>query len=465
MNALLPISLLIGPLLALVLAVLWMIPNVLVIGEPGSGKSVGTAAAALAFSGSVVILDPHKDSLAKLVLEHAEGNVLIDRISDLDHPLRYGLLRPSTHSDPLKRAQENQRLAKLFVEVMMRRRGGEIAGSPLMEEWIMALLMLFLYQGRAKSPDVIPFGFMPGTATFRALLRDCTLPEIRHKFEQLEKLNPRALRAEVGSALRLVEGVFRNREFLVRCGGGEEITKFLQAGGKLIVERGDADEDVTRIVMGGISQLVTQHCESRARPFPPMAIGLDECTNARTAGTFEEKKAGETRKYGLNWWFICQHPNFPNPEGFFQNCQEKHFYRTGDYTLAHKLAAFVASALPRDGETRASMIDSITTRLMNFKPGWRYVIGPRGAREEYVPMLKSPWPDWPGLREAKLREKLQWIYQRPEYRTPVTPSSGDDDTPDSSTSPDDTPSSASSSQPSSPAERWKRDGRKLLGGS
>ena len=30
-------------------------------------------------------------------------------------------------------------------------------------------------------------------------------------------------------------------------------------------------------------------------------------------------------------FFICQHPNFPGgSEGFFQNCQEKHFYRTGE---------------------------------------------------------------------------------------------------------------------------------------
>jgi hypothetical protein len=123
-----------------------MIPNILIIGEPGSGKSVGSAADALAFRGAKVILDPHKDSLARMVLTHANGNILYDRLDDLDHPLGYGLLRASEHQNPLKRQQENQRRAKLFVEVMMRRRGGDIAGTPLMEEWIMALLMLFLYQ-------------------------------------------------------------------------------------------------------------------------------------------------------------------------------------------------------------------------------------------------------------------------------------------------------------------------------
>jgi len=293
-----------------------MIPNVLVIGEPGSGKSVGTAAAALDFPGSVVSLDPHRDSLTRLLLENARGPVLYDRISDLYRTLQYGLLRASTEKDPRKRDQENHRRAKLFVEVMMRRRGGEIAGAPLMEEWIMALLLLYLNQRVPKDPSIVPYGFRPDTPQFRALLRDCTKPDLKHQFQQLEGLNPKALRSEIGSAQRLVEGTFRNQEFLARCGGGEGVVRFLQGRGMLLVERGDADEDVTRIIIGGISLLVTEHCERRPRPYPPIAMILDECTNARTAGPFEERKAGETRKYGEHWWFVCQHPNFPNPRAF-----------------------------------------------------------------------------------------------------------------------------------------------------
>src|SRR5205823_5638965 len=139
------------------------------------------------------------------------------------------------------------------------------------------------------------------------------------------------------------------------------------------------------------------------------------------------------------WHFICQHPNFPNgSEGFFQNCQEKVFYRTGDYTLARKLAAFVVGGQARGEESRSSMVDAVASELMNFKPGWRYVVGPRGTRKEYVPMLENPWPDWPGLREAKLQEKLCQIYSRPEYRTHAAPSPGDQSIRNDSTSASDT---------------------------
>src|SRR5216110_2222528 len=117
-------------------------PNILVIGEPGSGKSVAAARDAIEFPGSAVILDPHKDSLAELVLTHAEGNVLFDRISDLDYTLAYELLKPSRHPNPERRMQQNLHRAQTFVEFLMRRRGGDAASSPLIEEWIMALLML-----------------------------------------------------------------------------------------------------------------------------------------------------------------------------------------------------------------------------------------------------------------------------------------------------------------------------------
>jgi hypothetical protein len=309
-----------------------------------------------------------------------------------------------------------------------------------------------------KDPSILPFGFRPGTEEFDELVRGCTLSDIRAKFKSLEKLSPRGLRAEVGSATRLVDGIFRDPAFLLRCRTSFDLDSFLQSGGTLLVERGDADQDVTRTIIGGINLLVTDHCESRPRPFPPVGIWLDECTNARTAGPFEEKKAGETRKAGLHWRFICQHPNFPNgPEGYFQNCQEKHFYRCGDYALARKLAAFVVGGVSRGEESRSSMVDAVASQLMTFKPGWRYVVGPGGTRKEYVPMLDNPWPDWPGLREAKMREKLCQILARPEYGVPYTPSLT------TSSNADPAPSSRPPKD-SSAADRWKRSGRKRTGG-
>jgi len=106
------------------------IPNILATGEPGSGKTVGTAAYGLRFPGAVYSADPHNESLSTKLLEHYEGDALFHRLSDLKHSLGYGLMEASRHPNPGVRLRENRRRARQFAEVMMRRRGGDIASSP-----------------------------------------------------------------------------------------------------------------------------------------------------------------------------------------------------------------------------------------------------------------------------------------------------------------------------------------------
>jgi hypothetical protein len=114
-------------------------PNVLVMGSPGGGKSVAAARDACQFPGGMFVYDPHKDSLARLILEHIEGNVLFDNFSSLKYTLGYELLKPApgTREEQLAR---NPRRAQMFTDIMMRHRGGEIATMPLVQEWVTGLL-------------------------------------------------------------------------------------------------------------------------------------------------------------------------------------------------------------------------------------------------------------------------------------------------------------------------------------
>jgi hypothetical protein len=434
-------------------------PNVLVTGAPGSGKSFAAAIDALNFPGAVIIGDAHKDSLAKLYLTHAEGDVLHDRLSDIKETLGYDLLKPSTNPDPELRAQENLLRANAFIEILMRRRAGTMTGAPLMEEWIMALLSLHLWNARGPPLAILPFGFLPGTPEFESLVSGCTLPEVRHKFRQLERLRPSGLRSEVGSASRLINAVFRSPSFLARSKGGFDLGAFIQKKGKLVVERGDEiDSDAMRTIMCGITTLVIAHAKGRPVPYPLIRVYLDECTNAGTAGLQEEKACLEMRKAGLNFTLLTQFLNFPGGEdGFLTGCVRKEVYRAGDYDLARKMATILAPGFPRGEEKRSELIARLTDEILNLEPGWRFVTDRSGSRKEYVPMLEEPWPDWPGLREGKLEAKKQWIYRRPEYRTPPGKSAGER----SADSPSGGPSSTTSSDDdSSPAARWKRGERK-----
>ena len=94
--------------------------NTLVIGSPGSGKSWGAAADAVKFDGAIYVADPHKDSLGCLVLEHIDGYVLYDKLSDLKRPLRSDFLKPFMGSDPDEVLAKNHRAAQLFTEILMQ---------------------------------------------------------------------------------------------------------------------------------------------------------------------------------------------------------------------------------------------------------------------------------------------------------------------------------------------------------
>jgi hypothetical protein len=291
-------------------------------------------------------------------------------------------------------------------------------------------------------------------------VRDCTLPEFKNKFRQLEKLSPRALRAEVGSASRLVNSVFRSPAFAARARGGFDLGAFLQQKGTLIVERGeDIGDDTMRVIMGAIVLLVIDHAKRRPRPYPRIRIYIDEATNAGLVGRPELKGIAETSKNGLYWTFLVQNLDFPGgADAVLQNCLRHEWFGCPFHDLARKAATDVVAGLPAGDQSRAERIASLTSEIMNLPAGWRWVRDASGSRKEYVPLLENPWPDWPGLREARLQEKLQWIHARPEYGAPATP-------PSSPSSHDTPPPESSSPEGSSPAERLKRKRRKPADGS
>ena len=135
--------------------------NVIKTGATRKGKTLAAARSILESPGeAAIILDPHKQSLANAVLTHATGNILYERLSDVRATLGFELLAPSNHPDPVQRELENQRRAEAFVGILLRRRNAEgMAGTPLMEEWVMAAIMLFLFQAKPLPLTILPFAY------------------------------------------------------------------------------------------------------------------------------------------------------------------------------------------------------------------------------------------------------------------------------------------------------------------
>lgn len=428
--------------------------NTLRVGSTGSGKTMAAAYDIVhATNAAHVVLDPTNGSLARTILTHVdEKRVIYDRLSNNEHAPGYALLERSTNKNPHLREAEDARRKEVFEEILLRRRQKEsMAGAPLMEEYVRLAMDLHFAQSEPSPLARLPFAFMPGTDEFESLIRNCTAPEITYRFRQLEKLSPRALRAEIGSVLRFLNGCFRSKNVVRRSQSTFDRSQFLQDYGIHILERGDdMADDAMRVIFGAVIALTIEHAMKRPKPFPPIFIHVDECTTERLVGSQESLGAAATRKYGVFWDFLDQQLDLQgHADSLLQNCRRHEWFCCARYDLARKAAIDIAAGLSlSEDETRAEKIEQLTKQVMNARPGEVWVRDSLGSRKEYVPLLQHPLPDWPGLRERHLQEKIRWIYSRPEYRNPDDPSSESGSAPE-------TPPAPKSPKSFSPAARLK----------
>ena len=429
-----------------------IIMNCLITASPGGGKSMLAAREALEWNGPLIVIDPHRDSLAKKVLTHITGNVLYEKLSDVVHTLGWDFLIPSDHPNPAVRKMENDWQAGVFVDILLRQSNMDSLGAqPLKQQWTMRVIQLYLQQNRRWPLTILPFALRPNTTKFDQLLEHCTNPDLAELFDQLRRLTPRSLRSEIGSALRLLESVCESAAFAIRARGGFNFEEFLQNNGKLIVERGDEiSEDAMRVMMTAINIRTINHAKRRKAPFPPIRLYIDEATNFGLVGRPEARALAETRKFGLFFSLLVQAHNFPagTEDLILQASLRKVWGLCSNYDIARKGAQGLVAASRFDDESSfASRVASMTNDLMNLKPGWFWIQDPAGVRKQYVELLEDPWV-WPKLQELKLRQKIAQIHARPEY--------GLSSTEESASSSMNIPAQQDSSLRSSPAERWKR---------
>ncbi len=397
-----------------------------------------------------------------------ERRILHANLSDLDHTFGFELLTPSAHPSPAKREQENQMKLEAFVAILLRRRDSDsLASTPLLGEWVTNLVWLFL-AGKERVPlALLRFGFTPGCEAFQRLVSNCRLGEVRAKFRALEKLSPRALRAEVGSASRLINEAFGPPAFRVWSRGGFDLGGFLDRKGILIVERGgDVGDPTMQALYGAIVLKTVEYVRRRRRPHPPVMIWIDEVLNCSLYGRVEQRILSEESKNQLFLTLLDQGVrDFPGGnEAVTGAAHRREYFRLPSHDVARRAAIDLEAGMPPSDESRAERIAKLTAEITGLAPGWRYVRTADGVIKEYVPLLESPWPDWPGLREAKLKEVLSRVHRRPEYR-PAEEDGEGDGPPSSTSSGDSPPPPPRSPAGSSAAERWRRGARRPADGS
>jgi hypothetical protein len=334
------------------------IRHTFVCGATRSGKSEAelTRLVPLAKRGdrAIVLLDP-PGTLAKKFLLHLDllgltSRVLYDRLADTDRVPGYEWLPPSTHRDPLQREAENDERIRAFAEILLRRRGTQgTAGTPLIEETVLAALGVYVHQVKPVPLPWLADIFDPQSGKRAHMLANCTDRELARKFYDFASLSLTVRRSETAPAERILRAILQSPAFRVRSVDPTfDIGQFLDARGILILDggsRGNLSRDAMAVMMGAVILRVLQHARTGAKS--RIVLVLDEAVNANLLGLHESQALAEAGKWGLEVHVLVQDPfAFPTAEirsNVFQNCWRHEWFRQGSAEAARLAAEDIAT--------------------------------------------------------------------------------------------------------------------------
>ncbi len=393
--------------------------NCLVVGTTTSGKSTGKAQDVLkqAQDGntSIVVVEPHKKSIAYWMLSHLyamglTNRVLYDRLSDLNRVIGWKFLEPSNENSELKRRAENDERVDAFTGILCRRRGSSgLQSNPQVEEWTQHALNLSINQEVEVPLSSLPFAFMPNHPMQQQLVDNCTDGEVARHFQNIG--SGRTRRGIFAPAERLISSVCTSPAFAIRH-GDFNIRKFLgnaRTPGILLVEGGSLGNvsfDAMRTMLGSVIQKVIQFVRNRSKPNPRIHLVIDEATNADLIGTYEVRAMAETQKMGLDITVICQNLNFGSSfvqDSILQNCMRHEWFYCGNASLAAMGASDLGSPERKE-------------QLMSLMRGERIVKQHQDVYSQQLKALGDPWL-FPGLTEKKTESAIKQIQQCSVYQT------------------------------------------------
>jgi hypothetical protein len=397
------------------------IRHTFVCGATRSGKSEAELArlVPLAKAGdlAIVLLDPH-GTLARKFLLHLDlagltGRTIYDRLADTDRVPGYDWLTPSAHPDALQREAENDERVREFAEVLIRRRGSQgTAGTPLIEETLLAALRLYV---RQRTPVPLPWlanAFEVRSEARSRLLANCAEPELVRKFHELASLSPTARRAETAPAERILRAVLHSPAFRVRSGDATfDVGQFLDGRGILILDggsRGNLSRDAASVMMGAVILRVIRHARTGAAN--RIVLVIDEAVNGHLVGLHESQALAEAGKWGLEVHVLAQDPfGFPTAEirsNVLQNCGRHEWFRQGSADAARLAAEDIATPQfdplrVHHLETRTRVVDAGFDRVRTS--GTNKSVDSLGRKVKGVSEHSVLWPRRKDVKETQER--------------------------------------------------------------
>jgi hypothetical protein len=418
----------------------------LIVGAPGSGKTTfelkRLVEEADRGDAAMLVIDPHFNSLAgplftALCERGHRSRILYERLGEVDRVLMWDLLAPSTATCPRQRRGENQTACDQFAEILLRRRGKDSAAdAPSTEEWLLAVLGLYIRQRHRRPLADLRYGFSFGHPTFESMLQGCDDADVRSKFEVIRDSRQTPFKA----AERVIAGVCRSPAFQVRTEhvNGFDFARHLDKKGIIIVEGGvggTLSADAMGTTMGAILLKTLNYVRDRKREFPRVRIALDEANNANLIGQagHEVRALAELRKNGLGMDIMVQLLDFPSSRierAVLATCATRYYFSCSDPRTANLLGEDLGGTFQtpgtktryyKDGSTFDAPHDSnnpYAAELRNLARGEYFVRrGTQTSRERFTP-VPNPFGLSKETQNGVMEGLLQVVKQRPEYFSP-----------------------------------------------
>jgi len=317
--------------------------NIIRIGATRTGKSTAVTKDIVEYAirgeGGAAVFDPHS-TMAKEIAGHLVSHgipFLYEKLAETDRVLAFPFMKKSKHKDPWLQQAENEESIRAFGDILVRRRGMQgMQNTPLIEEWIMAALELWMHQNEPVRLTELQHCFRPHHKTFIKLVQNCENDYIKWKFHNLTRMSETALRGETGAAQRILNAVFRSPAFALRCDGNFPIGEFLDEGGIVLFEGKSLEgksisDDAIRTSFGALGLQIIQHVRTRTGG-KRIRMVLDEANNFGLVGWYEMRALAEGQKMGFDVDISVQSLDFPTPEildGVLTNCQRHEWFRPG----------------------------------------------------------------------------------------------------------------------------------------
>lgn len=285
------------------------------------------------------------------------ADVVIDDMTDLDHPLQIELLGRSDDPNPRIRSAENRQLRSVFIDLLALSSSSDIQLLQTVKELLNLVGVVFQYQREPLPQWMIPQILVPSSPGFKPFKDGCENAAARRKLELIESLWKQSkveYSRYVLPTLRRLEELFEDDAVKARIlGTPYDVRPLIERGGLYVMLGGEGDRisrAAVNILMRRRNLELGRIARSRfvAGLPTPMDVVVDEWQNMQLLQALELVDLNTLLRTGAQWTYVTQNDDTGDDllNDQFQNaCSRQITFYCSSHTVARRAAESMITAI------------------------------------------------------------------------------------------------------------------------